>query len=63
MSSVTELEVIAVVGAGQIALGTDYPFPWAFTPVDYVMAQPGLSDAERVAILGGTMSKLLRIPA
>jgi hypothetical protein len=29
--------------------------------VDDVMSQPGLSDAERVAILGGTMSKLLKI--
>jgi aminocarboxymuconate-semialdehyde decarboxylase len=55
--------LIAVVGAGQIGLGTDYPFPWAFTPVDFVMDQPGLSDAERIAILGGTMSKLLKIPA
>jgi aminocarboxymuconate-semialdehyde decarboxylase len=54
--------LIAVVGAGQIGLGTDYPFPWAFTPVDDVMSQPGLSDADRIAILGGTMSKLLKIP-
>jgi aminocarboxymuconate-semialdehyde decarboxylase len=54
--------LIAVVGAGQIGLGTDYPFPWAFTPVDDVMSQPGLSDADRIAILGGTMSRLLKIP-
>ena len=55
--------LIAVVGAGQIGLGTDYPFPWAYTPVDDVMSQSGLSDADRIAILGGTMSKLLNIPA
>jgi predicted TIM-barrel fold metal-dependent hydrolase len=55
--------LIAVMGASQIGLGTDYPFPWAFTPVDDVMNQPGLSDADRIAILGGNMSRLLRIPA
>lgn len=55
--------LIAEVGAGQIGLGTDYPFPWSVTPVDQVMALPGLSDADRIAILGGTMSKLLKIPA
>ena len=55
--------LIAEVGAGQIALGTDYPFPWSVTPVEQVMALPGLSDDDRIAILGGTMSKLLKIPA
>jgi predicted TIM-barrel fold metal-dependent hydrolase len=54
--------LIAVVGSGQIGLGTDYPFPWAYTPVDDVMSLPGLTDAERIAILGGNMSKLLKIP-
>ncbi len=53
--------LVAVVGADHIGLGTDYPYPWTNTPVDHVMATPGLSDADRTAILGGTMSKLLRI--
>ena len=53
--------LIAVVGADHIGLGTDYPYPWTDTPVDHVMATPGLSDADRTAILGATMSKLLRI--
>lgn len=55
--------LIAVVGASQIGLGTDYPFPWQFNPVEHAMSLPGLSDANRVAILGGTVSKLLKIPA
>ena len=55
--------LIAEVGADRIALGTDYPYPWSVTPVDQVMALPGLSDADRVAILGGTIGKLLKIPA
>ena len=55
--------LVAVVGAGHIGLGTDYPFPWTSTPEDHVMATATLSDADRVAILGGTMSKLLHIDA
>ena len=55
--------LIAVCGASQLGMGTDYPFPWTVTPVDEVFAAPGLSDADRVAILGGNMCKLLKIPA
>lgn len=55
--------LIAEVGPGQIGLGTDYPFPWSVTPVEQVMALPGLSDADRIAILGGTMGRLLKITA
>jgi len=54
--------LIAVVGVNQIGLGTDYPFPWSTAPVDHVFATPGLSDADRMAILGGNMCKLLKIP-
>lgn len=51
--------LVAEVGASQLMLGTDYPFPWTTTAVDEVMATPGLSDAERIAILGGTAARLL----
>jgi aminocarboxymuconate-semialdehyde decarboxylase len=53
--------LIAEVGASQIVLGTDYPFPWTKTAVDHILDTPGLSDAERAAILGETAEKLLAI--
>ena len=53
--------LIAETGSGQIMIGTDYPFPWTSTEVDLVLNTPGLSDAERVAILGGTAARLLGI--
>lgn len=51
------------VGASQIVLGTDYPFPWTRTAVDHILKTPGLSDADRVAMLGETAAKLLGIKA
>jgi len=55
--------LIAVCGASQLGLGSDYPFAWEGNPVDHVLGTPGLSDSEREAILGGNMRKLLKIPA
>jgi aminocarboxymuconate-semialdehyde decarboxylase len=51
----------ANVGASQIMLGTDYPFPWEDKAVDHILNTPSLSDDERIAILGETAAKLLRI--
>src|SRR5215467_14575617 len=53
--------LIAESGVGQVILGTDYPFPWNKVPVDHIMSIPGLSDDDRIAILGGTAAKLLGI--
>jgi aminocarboxymuconate-semialdehyde decarboxylase len=53
--------LIAETGPGQIMIGTDYPFPWTSTEVDLVLNTPGLTDAERIAILGGTAARLLGI--
>ena len=50
------------MGAGQILYGTDIPFNWP-VGVDLVREAPFLSDADKEAILGGNVSKLLRIPA
>jgi aminocarboxymuconate-semialdehyde decarboxylase len=51
----------AETGPGQIVMGTDYPFPWTSTSVDHILATPGLTDADRVAMLGGTAMTLLGI--
>ena len=50
-------------GGRQIVLGTDYPFPWTRTAVDHILGTPGLTDAERAAMLGETAAKLLGITA
>ena len=51
----------AEAGPGQIVMGTDYPYPWTKTSVDHILDTPGLSDADRVAMLGATAAKLLGI--
>ena len=51
--------LIAETGVGQVVIGTDYPFPWTSTEVDLVLSTPGLSDDDRIAILGGTAARLL----
>jgi aminocarboxymuconate-semialdehyde decarboxylase len=53
----------AETGPSQIIMGTDYPFPWTSTSVDHILNTPGLSDADKVAMLGGTAQALLHIPA
>ncbi len=53
--------LIGETGVGQVMTGIDYPFPWNRVPVDHVLSTPGLSDDERIAILGGTAAKLLGI--
>jgi aminocarboxymuconate-semialdehyde decarboxylase len=53
--------LVAEVGAGQIVMGTDYPFPWTKTSVEHILNTPGLSDADHIAMLGETASKLLGI--
>jgi aminocarboxymuconate-semialdehyde decarboxylase len=54
--------LIATVGVGQVMVGTDYGFDWDKDPVDLVLNTPGLSSADKLAILGGTAAKLLRLP-
>ena len=53
--------LIAVVGASQVVIGTDYPTLWNRTPVDRILAVPGLSDAASSSILSATAAKLLKL--
>jgi aminocarboxymuconate-semialdehyde decarboxylase len=53
--------LIAVAGASQIMLGTDFPYPWTTTSVDHVLNTSGLSDSERIAILGVNAAKLFGV--
>lgn len=46
--------LVAEVGADRIMLGSDWPFPWTDKGVDHVLDTPGLTEAERAAILGET---------
>jgi len=55
--------LIAEAGIDHVVLGTDYPFPWNTAPVDHIMSISGLSDEDRIKILGGTAAKLLGIEA
>ena len=51
----------AEAGTSHIMMGTDYPFPWTHTSVDHILNTPGLTDAEKSAMLGDNAVKLLRI--
>ena len=50
------------VGVSQLVYGTDYPFDWP-VGVDFILNASFLSNADKEAILGGNLVKLLRITA
>jgi len=54
--------LIDEAGVEQIVLGTDYPYGMENrNAVAHVLSVPGLTDAEREAILGGTLARLLKL--
>lgn len=53
----------AQCGSGQIMIGTDYVVPWVKDPVSLILSTPDLTSADKIAILGGTATKLLGLPA
>jgi aminocarboxymuconate-semialdehyde decarboxylase len=52
--------LVAEMGAGQVVHGTDVPYDWP-DGVDIILGAPFLSDADKEAILGGNLMRLLRI--
>jgi len=49
------------VGASQIVLGSDYPYPWQLGPVDHIFACTSLNDDEKADILGRTAARLFNL--
>jgi hypothetical protein len=49
------------VGASRLVVGSDYPYPWTRNAVDLILQTPGLTDVEKIAMLGGTAAELLGI--
>ena len=52
--------LVAEAGAAQVVYGTDVPYDWPVT-IDLVLNAPFLSDADKEAILGGNLRRLLKI--
>jgi predicted TIM-barrel fold metal-dependent hydrolase len=50
--------LVAQVGVSQVMLGSDEPYIWEQHPVDHVFATTSLTDAQKIAILGGNAAKL-----
>jgi predicted TIM-barrel fold metal-dependent hydrolase len=55
--------LVAQVGAGQVVLGSDYPYPFQLQPVDHIFASESLSDIQKADILGRTAARLLNFTA
>jgi aminocarboxymuconate-semialdehyde decarboxylase len=52
--------LVAEAGISQLVYGTDYPFDWP-VGIDFVLNAQFLTNADKEAILGGNLVKLLRI--
>ena len=52
--------LVAEMGTSQIVYGTDIPFNWPDT-LDVILNATWLSNADKEAILGGNLMKMLRI--
>jgi aminocarboxymuconate-semialdehyde decarboxylase len=55
--------LVAQVGASQVVLGSDYPYPFQLQPVDHIFASESLSDDDKADILCRTAARLLNFAA
>ncbi|MFO1027332.1 MAG: amidohydrolase family protein [Acetobacteraceae bacterium] len=55
--------LVAQVGASQILMGSDHPYPWDQHPVENVLATMTLTDAQKRAILGENAIRLFGLKA
>ena len=54
--------LVAETGASQVVYGSDIPYFWPDT-IDLIAEAPFLSDADKEAILGGNLKRMLKIGA
>lgn len=54
--------LVAETAASQVVYGSDMPYRWPDT-IDLIVSAPSLSDADKTAILGGNLSRLLKLSA
>jgi len=54
--------LVAETGVSQVVYGSDIPYIWPDT-IDLIVEAPFLSDADKEAILGGNLRRMLRIGA
>ena len=52
--------LVAEMGSSQIVYGTDAPFGWPAAP-DFILNAPFLTDVQKEGILGGNLTKLLKL--
>ena len=52
--------LVAEMGVSQVVYGSDQPFAWPDT-IDLIVDANFLSDADKEAILGGNLRRLLKI--
>jgi predicted TIM-barrel fold metal-dependent hydrolase len=55
--------LVAQVGASQVLLGSDYPYPFQPHPVEHIFASDSLSDDNKTDILGRTAARLMNFNA